>query len=136
MKNENSKRKYFALGDIFIATVVLLCFVLSLVFLFDSRNQQDVTAVISVEGEVYHQVKLSDVEEPYEVRVNGEVPVIISLSPQGVCFSHSDCPDKLCVNTGVLTHSGQSAVCLPARVSVKLVSESMNDMDAPDSIAG
>ena len=136
MDMKNSKRKYFAVGDIFVALIVLLVFVLSLVFFIGGKNQQGITAVISIEGEVYHQVKLSDVSEPYEVTVEGEVPVVISLSSQGVCFSHSDCPDKLCVNTGVLTHSGQSAICLPARVSVKLVSESKGDIDAPDSVAG
>ena len=136
MDMKNSKRKYFAVGDIFVALIVLLVFVLSLVFFTGGKNQEGITAVISVEGEVYHQVKLSDISEPYEVTVEGEVPVVISVSAQGVCFSHSDCPDKLCVNTGVLTHSGQSAICLPARVSVKLVSESKGDINAPDSVAG
>ena len=32
----------------------------------------------------------------------------------------SDCPTQDCVHTGTITRSGQSIVCLPARVSVVL----------------
>ena len=32
----------------------------------------------------------------------------------------STCPDQECVQTGQLTRAGESAICLPARVTLRL----------------
>ncbi|MBR2281089.1 MAG: NusG domain II-containing protein [Spirochaetales bacterium] len=34
---------------------------------------------------------------------------------------HAECPDKLCVKMGWVRFSGQSLVCLPERISVRIV---------------
>lgn len=44
----------------------------------------------------------------------------IEVSPGMARVLHSDCPDKICVNTGWLTESGQTAVCMPNRVTVTM----------------
>jgi hypothetical protein len=80
--------------------------------------------------------------------VDGEVADVISLredglySPPGrpavritvrggaVGFTASDCPDKVCIHSGFLSLRGQSAVCLPNRVVVRVVA---GDGDALDS---
>lgn len=41
----------------------------------------------------------------------------------------ADCADQVCVRTGTLTRAGQSAVCLPNRVIVKLIGAE-NEVDA------
>lgn len=38
-----------------------------------------------------------------------------------VWVTDADCPDKVCVNTGTITRSGQSIVCLPSGVVVTIV---------------
>lgn len=133
---DNSKRKYFALGDLLVALLVLSAFVLGLLLLFSGRGDEGLVAVISVRGEVYSEIPLAQVIEPYDLTIEGDEAVVLHISTDGVEFISSDCPDKLCVNTGLLTSSGQSAVCLPARVSVKLVSEAGAPSDAPDAVAG
>lgn len=35
-------------------------------------------------------------------------------------FSASDCPDKICVQTGSISKSGQVAACVPARMLVRI----------------
>lgn len=132
----NSKRKYFTPWDLLPLTVVLLAFVMGLGLLAFSRSEGELTAVISVRGEVYCEIPLASVSEPYELAVEGDGTAVLSVSSQGVAFKTSDCPDKLCVNTGLLTRSGESAVCLPARVSVKIVSDNDSDTNAPDAVAG
>ncbi|NTV90004.1 MAG: NusG domain II-containing protein, partial [Clostridiales bacterium] len=37
------------------------------------------------------------------------------------CIEASTCRDRICVGTGWLTKPGQSAVCLPNRVVVKII---------------
>ncbi|NLO48718.1 MAG: NusG domain II-containing protein [Clostridiales bacterium] len=51
----------------------------------------------------------------------------------GIAFLKSDCPDKLCINSGKLHLSGQFAACLPNRILVKIVS---SEKDEPDIIIG
>ena len=44
----------------------------------------------------------------------------LELSPGMARVMHSNCPDKVCVNTGWLSESGQTAVCMPNRVTVTI----------------
>lgn len=131
-----SKRKYFVLADVLVAVVVILAAVLGFVRLLNPSDSGELTAVVRVRGEVYTEICLSDVREPYELTIDGEVQVVLSVSAEGVRFESSECPDKLCVNSGELSLVGQSAVCLPARVSVELVADGSASADVPDAVVG
>lgn len=39
---------------------------------------------------------------------------------EGVRVAWADCPTQDCVHTGLITRSGQSIVCLPARIIIRL----------------
>jgi len=47
-------------------------------------------------------------------------------------FLHSDCPDKICEKAGFIKNVGEIAVCLPNKISVKIVSDNIreNEIDA------
>ncbi len=134
--DKSIKRKYFALGDLFVALVVVLSLLLGLFSLFFEKTATDLVAVVTVKGEVYCEIPLSQITEPYELSVTGDKVVVLYMSSEYVRVLSSDCSDKLCVNTGRLTRAGQSSVCLPARVSVKLISEDVNSKETVDAIAG
>ena len=40
-----------------------------------------------------------------------------------IAFTHSDCPDQVCINMGELSRVGQSAACLPNWVTVVVVGD-------------
>ena len=40
-----------------------------------------------------------------------------------VRFSHSDCPDQLCVHSGALKTEGAAAACVPAGVTLRVIGE-------------
>ncbi|MFR5073321.1 MAG: NusG domain II-containing protein [Bianqueaceae bacterium] len=44
-------------------------------------------------------------------------------------FLSSDCPDQVCVRTGFISLAGQTAVCLPHRLVVRIISDSPSDLD-------
>lgn len=50
----------------------------------------------------------------------GDYTLTVEETEEGVRVSHSDCPTQDCVRTGTISRSGQSIVCLPARLSVTL----------------
>ena len=86
-------------------------------------------AVIEQDGKEVRRVELSSIIQPETLVLEGEISVTVLLEPGQVSIVHSDCPDQICVNTGVLTRPGQSAVCLPARVAVRIVGETQSGVD-------
>lgn len=48
------------------------------------------------------------------------LPVYFQVEKGRVRFADSDCPDKICINTGWLSESGQTAVCMPNRVTLTI----------------
>lgn len=86
-------------------------------------------AVIEQDGKEVRRVELSSIIQPETLVLEGEFSVTVLLEPGQVSIVHSDCPDQICVNTGVLTCPGQSAVCLPARVAVRIVGETQSGVD-------
>lgn len=78
------------------------------------------TATVRQENEVLLTIQLPEREEQeYSLRPWG-IDMTIEVSRNRVRVSHSDCPDHICVNTGWLELSGQTAICMPNRVTVTL----------------
>lgn len=104
-----------------IILVIALSFVLMVSFT-GFGNDENKTAVIRLDGRVIQQIDLSRVTSCYDIDVGGSCNVCISVYNDGVKFKQSDCADKVCINTGKITCAGSSAVCLPGKVSVEIVS--------------
>jgi len=74
-----------------------------------------------------------DLSKDGEIKVPGR-NVILTVRNHAIAFTQSDCPDKICIKTGYISQPGQTAVCLPNRVAIKIVSKKP-DKDAPDMVA-
>lgn len=78
------------------------------------------TAVISVDGAETARIPLAGLERT-ERTVTGEgFTLHIVLTETEAWVETSDCPTQDCVHTGHISRPGQSVVCLPARVIVRL----------------
>ena len=128
--------------DALVVCVVILLVVLSAVTIWGGEKETgELTVVISVDGEAVDRCPLTkypDQEVPYSA--NGYTLYVAledSMFPDvsGITVSRSDCPTQDCVHTGVITRSGQSIVCLPARIIVQLVGGPASD-DGPDLVIG
>lgn len=75
----------------------------------------------------------SETEKTFSIKELPEV-VFQIYSDGSIAFISSDCPDKVCINTGKISRSGQFAACLPNEIYVKIVSD--NDTSDPDIIIG
>ncbi|MFR4337598.1 MAG: NusG domain II-containing protein [Lachnospira pectinoschiza] len=42
-------------------------------------------------------------------------------------MTDADCPDKLCVKTGMISKTGETIVCLPHRVVVEIIGAAADD---------
>lgn len=128
IQTSKASRKVFGLLD---AVLIVLLLAVSVVFIFGfvSDFDEDMMITVKKDGEVVYNADLSAVTEPYEICVDDEYKLVLLVEADGVSVLKSDCTDKVCVNTGKLSHSGQSAVCLPARVSIEINGKSANNLD-------
>lgn len=85
-----------------------------------------------------YAVVVQDGKETAAYPLNEEVSVTIT-SPTGyntlvikdgkADVTDADCPDKLCVNQHSISCDGETIVCLPNKLVVKIVSETEADVD-------
>lgn len=118
--------------DALVALIIALLAVAAALWFYLPRSQSgQLTVVISVAGEETRRVPLSDFRET--TVTGGSYTLRVSTRDGGVAVTDSDCPTQDCVHTGVISHAGQSIVCLPAQVVVHLEGTAS---DAPDVIVG
>ena len=108
--------------DALVALAVLLLAIgTAVVFYSGLGSSSHVTATITHKGEVVDKVILSALNEEKTVTIDGTYHLTIALTEAGVQVTESDCPTQDCVRTGVISRPGQSIVCLPEQVVIKLV---------------
>lgn len=79
-------------------------------------------AVVEVDGQTIVRKELAQLAGPETLAVAGrdDIRLTVEFSPEGARIKEAGCPDKTCVRTGTLTRAGESAVCLPGRVVLRL----------------
>ena len=79
-------------------------------------------AVVEVNGREAARQDLSRLTEGVTLPVAGEngIELTVEFTPGGARVLTATCPDKTCQRTGLLTQDGESAVCLPGRVVLRL----------------
>ena len=80
---------------------------------------ENLTEVISIDGAEADRFPLDGTGE--HTYTAGGYTLHVEENSAGVCVASSDCPTQDCVHTGTISRGGQSIVCLPARLSVRLV---------------
>ena len=117
--------KLFKKGDLAVIAAVILA---ALIFAyFSNSGSEKPVAVISVDGVTVETVELDSLQEKTEINLGGEYNIKIVAENGGIRFEHSDCKDKLCINTGTLKKGGDVAVCLPAKTVITVTG---SDIDA------
>lgn len=106
--------------------LILVAFILAIVAagfagfrLYSSTGGANI-AVIKQNNEIIRKINLDLVSKPEKLVVPGKYNNVILIEKGRIRFEESDCPDGVCVNTGWLNRKGQTAVCLPNRVIIKI----------------
>lgn len=93
---------------------------------------ENLTAVVYADGAELDRVTLSDAVARRTYSANGYA-LNVEFRPDGVQVLTADCPTQDCVHTGTVKFGGQSIVCLPARIVIRLEGGAA-DSDAPDAV--
>lgn len=131
---EKTKGRIRPVDIIVVAGVIVIGAVLLFVLFF--IRQPGSTVVVSVDGKEVASYALSDTVD-VEVAsltdgMTGSNRLIIRDGEAWI--EEADCPDRLCVNQGRISHTGESIVCLPHRVTIRI--EGGKDPSVPDAVTG
>ena len=115
--------------DFFLIAAVILAAAVA-VFFFQMRNKTSGTLYAVVEQDSKELMRLS-LTEPGEYRISyGDNYNVIEITEGGVRMKEADCPDQICVSRGLIQKSGQSIVCLPHRLVIRLEQAGEQELDA------
>ena len=121
-------------GAVALCVVLLACAILF--GRWRGGASDNLTAVVYADGAEIDRVDLSRADVAQErVYAGNGYTLRVALAPDGVQVLNADCPTQDCVHTGVIRQSGQSIVCLPARIVIRLEGGAP-DADAPDAEYG
>ncbi|HBL84616.1 MAG: hypothetical protein A2Y17_10805 [Clostridiales bacterium GWF2_38_85] len=120
--------------DIIIIALIIL-FGIAFWFLYNNIfSTKGAVAEIYCKSELVRTVDLTEGKE-YSFSIPEEPDVVFTVYADGsIAFTESDCPDKVCINTGRLYRTGQIAACLPNQIYIKIVNP--DESEAPDLIIG
>jgi len=99
-----------AYGIIFIVAIICI------IFIFLKSSSADPIAQIWADGQLVQEIdllKATDTE--FSIKT-----VTFKIENHQIRFLSSDCPDKICVNTGYIHNPTESAHCLPNKVSLTI----------------
>ena len=100
------------------------------IMLFRGGTGGDVYAVVKLDGKIIKRIDLSEIEEPYDFRVDFPGGYnLIRVEKGKIAVIEADCPDKICVHRGFVSNGALPVICLPHRLSITLEG-SENSVDA------
>lgn len=94
-------------------------------------HQNETVAIVEKDGKVLYRFELQKITDThtYTIGHSGEENDI-TVSPEGICVSHADCPDQTCVKQGVRAHGPTPIVCLPHHLTIRFTDSANNTLDA------
>lgn len=105
--------------------IAVLLFVAGAIALSGCFAEKGHCATVMHNGETVTVIDL-DTAEDCTFSAGGTV---IMVKDGAVGFVDSDCPDKTCVRTGMISDGGEAAACVPNKVAVKITDEKKNEVD-------
>jgi len=119
------KRSDFILIGILLVAVAV-------VYLAADRKPDGAAAEVILDGKVVMTV---DLTKDQTFSLPEKPNVVFQVKNNAIAFIESDCPDKICVNTGFISKPGQMAVCLPNHLMLKVISKTRPPGE-PDIVNG
>ena len=111
--------KRFKIGDIFITLLLLIIATYLLLTLNIKKNNKIKIEIDSPYTKKYYTFSRTN----RTVLIKGKRGISkILISTNYVQMIDSACPNKLCVKQGKITKNGQTIICLPNQVIIKLIS--------------
>ena len=128
-----SQEKWFSLPDLILILILILAGILLSVWVFYPDNPTAAYVEVRQNGNVIMTLPLDTNTEQTIQDKDGRTNTF-QIREQTVEMNTANCGDKTCINTGKISHTGESIVCLPHRLVLQIIPERSTDDDTPDAI--
>mgnify|MGYP006278527413 CR=1 FL=1 len=118
------------LDVIIIISILILSFIGYITFDYFLKEDSDRKIVeIYVKGELYQSYRITkDLDK--EINIDTDLGSnTIHLNSKGANITDANCPDKVCVEDGLISESGEMLVCLPHKVVIEIKSDKKSEVD-------
>ncbi|KIN80595.1 NusG domain II-containing protein [Clostridium botulinum] len=110
---------------IYIVSILLALSIISIIFFKFFVKSENAVAVIKQNGKIIEKVDLSKVKEKRQLKIDYNDKDhkgynIIEINKGSIRFIDADCPDKVCIKSGVLKKPGETAACLPHKLIITI----------------
>ncbi|MEG0250200.1 MAG: NusG domain II-containing protein [Peptostreptococcus sp.] len=113
--------------DVILIGVILLAILVS-IFANKVINSGDSDRIeIYVKNKLYKEYPI-DADEKITIE-NGNEKNVIYIHDKGVEMLEANCPDEVCIKAGFINKAGQSIVCLPHKINIKIVTDDKTKKD-------
>ncbi|HHT45066.1 MAG TPA: NusG domain II-containing protein [Fastidiosipila sp.] len=127
------KRPFYRRADVLILAVIVLIAVVWLLLLQKSVPPSEMVAVVYIDQVEVARIDLLPEHEQDFVFPERPAVRLHRDASGAIQFVESDCPDKVCINTGKLHLPYQDAACLPNMMVVSIKSrDKLESADADD----
>ncbi len=110
---------------ILILSIFLISAMMLVIFLlYKNGSDGELVLEVSVDGEIYGRYPL-DTDRTINI---GETN-ICTISGGYVSMTDAECPDKSCMKMKSISKAGETIVCLPNRVVLKIVGKERSEVD-------
>lgn len=100
-----------------------------------STNTGGDKAIVTVDGQLYGTYSLLQDQTIEVVQENGHTNYI-TIKDGKVSMAFSNCQNQVCVNSGAISQTKDSIVCLPNKVMIEIKGSDKNEGGGIDVITG
>jgi len=113
--SSDKKKEYclFRIWDVFVLVLVLALLAVTLYFVISPKRGQ--MAEVYRDGELIRTLSL-DVDTEIILE-----DLTIVVEDGSIFVKYADCPDKICERRGRIYNAGESIICLPNKIIIKVV---------------
>ena len=109
------------IGDVFLmALIAVLALAIWIVPQLRSEHAMTAEIILARSGEVRHYSLAQD--GAYEIMSDG-CSLTVVIASGSICVKRSDCRDQICVHSHAISRPGQSIVCAPSGVAIRIIGE-------------
>lgn len=122
------------IGDLLVFLLAAILIAVGLVGVYAmGTGGSGKSVVVELNGKEVFSCRIYEGMAPVEFRVDAGAGKynVVRVTYESIRIEEANCPDQVCVNSGPIRHPGQTIVCLPHRVVVKITAdrEDINDVD-------
>jgi len=101
--------------------IIIICIAIGLLtymLIHSQKKEQHAVAQVSCDGKIIMVINL---DEDNIYHIDAEYPATLVVKDGAICFIDSVCPNHDCERFGYIHIPNESAICLPAKLSVQII---------------